>query len=179
MSISTFKEQCRYTLELDGLSFSASNIHKATSGFVSKCLMFGGLSLPVMRISVLDPSIPVGLSTMLDINLAAKILNDNPEDAASEPTRSLQIESEHSRICLSPAVLFKLVDITDLVTRIYGSYDINLSQAPTEPAEQAQESQAPETKESPIKFSSVHVLFYNLCIGWLLARPIRTILVLF
>lgn len=167
MSISTFKEQCRYTLELDGLSFSASNIHKATSGFVSKCLMFGGLSLPVMRISVLDPSIPVGLSTMLDINLAAKILNDNPEDAASEPTRSLQIESEHSRICLSPAVLFKLVDITDLVTRIYGSYDINLSQAPTEPAEQAQESQAPETKESPIKFSSVHVLFYNLCIGWL------------
>lgn len=169
MNISTFKDQCRYTLELDGMAVSASNIHKTATGLVKQCLLFGDFSLPAMRVSVLDQSIPVGLSNMLDINLAAKVSNDNPEDTIHEHTRSLQIESEHIRICLSPIVLFKLVDIADLATRVYGSYDISSSsETNPEALETKTETSDNEVKKiCPIVFSSVHVLFYNFCAGWL------------
>lgn len=172
LTISTFKEQCRYTLDFEGVSWSASNVHKSANGLVSRCLLFGDFSIPVMRISVLDPTIPVGLSNMLDLNITAKILNDNPEDEASDHTRSLQIESEHIRICLSPLVLFKIVDLADLATRVYGSYDLSLPTVPQIEAEESDGSpepqpEAPGEKQSRLKFSSVHVLFYNFCLGWL------------
>lgn len=170
MSIATHKDQCRFTLDFDGIALNASNIHDSPEGLITPTLLYGGFSIPVMRVSVFDPSIPVGLSTIVDFNITAKISNDAPEVSRSAISRSLQIESEHLRVCLSPLVLFRIVDFLDLTTRAVASFDFSKADT-TETGEssapQEATSKAPSGNFEGFKFSSVHVLSYNFCFGWL------------
>lgn len=173
LSFSTFRDRTRYSLELDGMSLSATNIFRDALGFVQVCSLFGEYSIPVMRITLIDQSIPVGLSTLLDLNVTAKVSNDVSEDGSvpAIQTKSLQIESEHLRICLSPCMLFKLVDFVDLITKVYASYEVSIPKRNANHDSQkgfkTPQSKSKEEKSFTSKFSSVHVLFYNFCIGWL------------
>lgn len=171
--LSALKDRCRYTLELDSLTWVLANFDRSNLGETSP--FWGELTVPAVRITILDPLFSVGLSTLLDFNFSLKVLNDNTGDEL-ELAQSLQVESQYFRICLSPPVLFKIVELADGFTRVLKKY------APKQPAQESlileedeevvsetrsEEEEGQNLTKNKFHFSSVHVLSYNFCVGWL------------
>lgn len=165
IGISAHKEVCRYTIEFEGLTLAMSNIAKSSrvEEQVSMVPIWGELGVSTTRISVWDPLIAVGLSTLLDVNFSVKISNDNIT-MSDGPLQSLQVESQYFRICLSPLVLFKMIELADSITKVLNKNDVLHKQT------YANAMTTDSTEDSYLKFpkfSSVHVLSYNCCVGWL------------
>lgn len=170
--ISTYKDHCRYTLEFEGLTWVFANFDRSNLGQTTP--LWGELTVPATRITILDPLFSVGLSTLLDFNFSVKILNDNTTEEANS-AQSLQIESQYFRVCLSPPVLFKLVELADGFTRVSKIYEQRKKET-TEMIEVIdsidnllcqKEADQNTSGWNKINFSSVHVLSYNFCVGWL------------
>ncbi|GEQ67527.1 hypothetical protein JCM33374_g1192 [Metschnikowia sp. JCM 33374] len=155
----TFKDHSRYTIELEDSKLSMRN-----STFSDKLTRFasGELVIPATRITIYDPSFSVGLSTLLDYQLSVKVLNDASTEDDEPLGQSLQVESEYFRVCLSPPVLLKIFELTDSLKQKLDYYDGIASNKNNNPDQSA-------LKDIPRKpiFTSVHVLSYNFCIGWL------------
>lgn len=152
--ISTFRERTRYTLEIEGVTLDVSNVALGQKGAVP---LHGEIHVPTTRISVIDPEISSRLSTVLDVDVSAKLLNDY---LAAKINQSLQVESQHFRICLSAPVLFKIVNLVDQASRGFQS------DKPT--------FDKPKTSSSSNFFENLatfHVLSYNFCLGWLFENP--------
>lgn len=155
----TYKEHSRFTVELEDSKVSLSN----SAGLdILTSPISGELLIPATRITVYDPLFSVGLSTLLDYHLCVKVLNDTMAGGDVQTGQSLQVESEYFRVCLSPPVLFKIFELTDGLKRKLDQYEASTS-------EKTQKEKAPVTKSEVRKpmFTSVHVLSYNFCVGWL------------
>lgn len=171
VGVSTYKEQCRYTIEFEGLSVAVSNV--ACNKNESKAFIvptWGEIIIPATRITILDPLISVGLSTLVEFNVSAKVLNDTT--MKTESAQSLQVESQYFRVCFNPLVLFKIFEMADAVTHLLTKNDL-LYKKPVKvkaieedvpPKEPQQESSSERLIPN---FSSVHVLAHNFCLGWL------------
>lgn len=158
---SAFRDHSRHTLEFEGLKAMIANV-SANADMMGKIVpIWGDISIPAIRATILDPQIPVGLSTILDFNLSVKVLNDwshNEED----PQHSLQIESEYFRVCLSPPVLLNIYKLTDRLRRLANNFDL-----PEKPKQEPNATKGSSQAPSMFHLSSVHFLSYNFCVGWL------------
>lgn len=174
IGFSTFCDHTRCSFEVEGISLGACNVTKVSLGdnqvSQQSVPLHGHLTVPTIRISVIDKSIPVGLSKLLDFNLSIKALADLERAPNNEKSQSLQIESQYCRICLSPPLLSRVVSIIDGFTNVLNKH--------IDGAEEVEEwilkEQKPATgpQGSPLfSFASVHVLSYNFCIGWLFGGP--------
>lgn len=173
---STYKDRCRYSLELENFTWVLANFNLSNMGQTTR--VWGELTVPATRITIVDPLFSFGLSTVLDFSFAIKILNDNTSDD-TEPGQSLQIESQYFRICLSPPVLFKIVELADGINRVLKKFELaksetrNSQEGPVEEEltdielESLQSEIEQEKVKSKFHFSSVHFLSYNFCVGWL------------
>lgn len=165
---STNKDRCRYTLEFEDLTCILANFIRGHLGQLTP--FWGELTLPATRVTIVDPQFPVALSTLLDFNVSMKILNDAMTDDA-KILQSLQIESQYFRVCLSPPVLFKIVELADGLARVMRKFDsigekLNYKQV-QEVSRQEISLEQDTLEKGTFHFSSVHVLSYNFCVGWL------------
>lgn len=170
--LTTYKDRCRYMFELDGITWVTANIDKHSLGQITP--FWGELTVPATRFTVFDPLFSIGLSKLVDVNFSVKILNDNLAEQVG-PAQSLQVESQYFRVCFSPPVLIKLLELADGLTRLlrkyespviestHGSGDTNTSDL----LQDVSSSDGAASGWSKIHFTSVHVLSYNFCVGWL------------
>lgn len=164
------KENCRHSLEFEGLKALIANVGNSTDSIESTVPIWGEILVLATRFTVLDPSIPVGLSTLLDLNFSAKILNDVAAQESDTPLQSLQIESEYSRICLSPPVIFKVQELMYSMKNVLSKYEKGTADSDiskTEPVNAIPMGTHATNSRARLHFSSVHFLSYNFCIGWL------------
>lgn len=170
--LSIFNGNCRHTLEFEDLRSRISNVIDGNELAEAIVPYWGELSLRETRMIVLDSLLPVGLSTLLDLNLSLKVLNDATSTYGTS-SHSIQLESQHFRVCLSPPVLFKLFEVTDGFSRILQKHRSLLNELKANHNNEKKVTQAPvmTPKEKPFRFSSVHVLSYNFCVGWLFGTP--------
>lgn len=173
---STHKDRCRFSLEFEDISWVFANINRSNLGQTTP--IWGELTIPSTRITIVDPLFSFALSTILDFSLAIKVLNDNTSKK-DEPAQSLQIESQHFRICLSPQVLFKMVELADGINRVLKKHEMLKTEVTYSEAKPKQEDfnvcevENPQIEDESLQksgrfhFSSVHFLSYNFCVGWL------------
>lgn len=176
----TYKELCRYSIEVEEISLLLSNYDRSLDRSSIKVPVYGDVSCSGARITVLDPLMPVGLSTMIDLNISAKLLNDDVAAINKGiESQSIQIVSEYLRVCLSPQILFKLFDFLERLKRLIPKYEALFNNAkedvPSASKEKKDVSKI-ETGSVPVSnshstkkrtLSSFHVLSYNFCVGWL------------
>lgn len=168
---STNKERCRYTIEFEDLTCVVANFNRESSDVTAP--FWGELTLPATRVTIVDSAFPVSLSTLLDFNVSIKILNDASLEGTSD-VQSLQVESQYFRVCLSPPVLFKLVELADGLARVMRKLD-KISESFGQKINNHSESDGSSATSADLisepkrmfQFSSVHVLSYNFCVGWL------------
>lgn len=165
IGVSTFFEKTKLSFELEGFSLGTYNVaHLDSTDSKSAYIVvpiFGEVSIPTARLSVLDRSIPVGLSSIIDVSVTLKVLNSKKE---TDKLQSLQIESQYCRICLSPPALFRIVSFVDQLVAVMDEVTSKLPEKKVTKTKSDQPSH-------PISlyFSSITILSYNFCIGWLFA----------
>lgn len=158
--LSTFRNQCNYTFESEGVDVKLSNHDPRVDSGSFKLPIYGDIAIPAIRITVLDPGFSVGLSTLLEFNISAKASHDH---SSAEESQSLQVESQYFRICLSAPVIHRVYDLANSVKHIMKKHaDV------IKPQEQIQAITPTEPLTSkPPYFSSIHLLSYNFCVGWI------------
>ncbi|WPK25914.1 hypothetical protein PUMCH_003250 [Australozyma saopauloensis] len=177
----TYINSCRYSVEIEGLVLSFTNVGEELGIMAPIC---GEVICSGARFSVLDPLFAVGLSTVVDVNLSAKLINDSKDVLGPGPSQSIQIVSNHFRVCLSPPVIYKILDFSEGLKRLMPQYE-SLFKTKTSPKGVKAHSQAPLENREPLNrnienksqslpsISSIHVLSYNFCIGWLFGKSFK------
>ncbi|CUM48715.1 unnamed protein product [Debaryomyces fabryi] len=165
IGFSTFVDTSKIAVELENFSlgiYNFENIIQNGNNIGSVVPLFGNLLIPTTRVSIIDRSVPVGLSNVLDVNLSVKVCNDNE---MSKEMLSLQIESQYCRVCLSPQLIFKLGSIVDkLATAALKIFKIGRNETNKKDLGSSKKS---NLESWLFLFSAIHVLSYNFCIGWL------------
>lgn len=163
LGIIALREPTRYSFEIEGVSLFLSNLKKLEDDFKLIDPWFE-LEVPALRISVFDPLYPLGLAKILDLNFTTKVKNE--VDSEGKLDRSLQIESEYLRVCLSPQNLFKVVELSDGVGNILRNAPA-ATKEPQDPTEHTESRSDGISSTSRFNFSSIHVLSHNFCVGWI------------
>lgn len=154
--LSTNVDKTKYSLEIESVSVGVHNVASVMRDGVDALNtivpLYGDLSIPTARVYVVDRRIPVGLSNVLDVNVSVRLLNNSE----TKEDMSLQVESQYCRICLCPSVLFRIISMLDQLKISASKLTLGKS---TKSA----------TDDSLLidKFSAVHLLSYNFCLGWL------------
>lgn len=149
-------DRTRYAMEFEDFQFKFGNVQVDDSK-LSFVPHFGSLLIPSMRISIADRTIPLGLSNMVDVNILVKVLNDKKEVKG----QILEIVSQYCRVCLSPGIIKRIVFLADELTIIGKRIDKLLVKKP-EPKPDVGQSESVFSK-----FSGLHFLSYNFCVGWI------------
>lgn len=164
IAISTMIRRSKLVFEVKNYLFGMYNVANTTQkGQALQHRMvpaYGEMQVPSARLLVVDRAIPVGVSNVVDINIILKVLNNLEEQPGLQ---SLQVESQHFRVCLCPVVLFKVVEHVDLIMRILDRYPNAFKHAAARP-QQVEATDA--TLKLPLEFSSINILSYNFCVGW-------------
>lgn len=165
-----YKELCRFSAEIEGLSLSMSNFEKKSVNISMIVPINGEIMCSGARFSILDPLFAVGLSTVIDIKASAKLLNDTANVNYDSKSQGVQVVLDYSRICLSPPVLFKIFDFLESIKKLFPQLGSVSTSKPKRTASLEASLKLEEPSSSFVKMpsiSSIHVLSYNLCIGWL------------
>lgn len=118
----------------------------------------GQLSVENCLFLVKESSLPAGLSKVLDFSIRVSTSQKVPN-----APQSYQIESSHFRICLSPESLVQIMwgnNQSEVLLHYFKKhrkphkYDFF-------------SNKASGSTELPLNFRSIHILSYNLCIGWM------------
>lgn len=171
IGLSSFIDKTKLLFEIERLSLSASNVsdgllvNQRNLYYITK--VYGDITIPTARISLLDRNIPVGISNILDINLSIKVLNDNDDSKL----QSLQVESEYFRLCFSPQAVFRLVSILDEFNSKLDQFNLEDFQIGNKEIKGTNNDIQPKSSTDNIRISTVHVLSYNFCVGWLFPNP--------
>lgn len=159
--ISLFKDQSSFNVEYERVNLVVSNVTSEARGSARVSPLWGELVIPTLRMSVLDPQIRVGLSTILDFNCSVKVSNNHSDFA-----HTLQVESQHLRVCLSSSVVIRIIDFGNAVVGVLHRNEKNIK-SKSETVEQQKEF------KFPFRMSSAHLLFYGFCAGWIFEDPFK------
>lgn len=141
IGVLTFFSKTRYSFELEGSAFTASNVIDGTVVPHS-----GELDVPTARIAMVDRHLPVGLSNIVDVNVSVKV-------SGLDSGYNLQVESQHCRICFSPQAVIVMMNSFDALKETMARHPLQLPKK--------------SKKSHPVQFNNIHVLSYNFCLGWL------------
>lgn len=173
-SVSFGIDTTKTNFELENLTSSISTLQIYTiEGEKSyrRVPIYGDLSIPSTRISVIDKQIPLSLSTVVDFNTGIKVSND-----LGAKCQTLQLESQYFRIVLSPQVLMRAIVVASRLTRHLNSFlsTMKSSELYKRHFDKASKFEvdkkmpnAPKQKSGVFsQFASIHLLVYNFCLGW-------------
>lgn len=124
----------------------------------------GQVSAENILFLIKDRDIPSGLSKVLDLSL-----NFSTVQKAAEMHKSFQLESNHFRACLSPFSFVRLLWGNHQLITLVEYYKENRIQDlwNYKSLNNFLQKDNSIASELPIKLSSIHILSYNFCIGWI------------
>ena len=118
MGVSTFVNKTKLLFEVESFTLGAYNVDQVENEnyphLQQLVPIYGVISVPAIRISILERSIPIGLSNLFDVNFGIRLLG---VDSAGD-LQTLQFESQYCRICLSEPIIFKLIKISDEILKV-------------------------------------------------------------
>lgn len=150
-----------FVLELHMLLASVTNANKGQNK--QEDHISGNLSIENFLFLVNEPTLPVDLSKIVDFSIRVSTSQKVPNSP-----QSYQIESSHFRVCLSP---------TSLIYIMWGSHQLQsllhyfkkhrIPHQYTKDLTNIFAKGYSSSNELPIEFRSIHILSYNLCVGWM------------
>ncbi|KAL3233483.1 Protein CSF1 [Nakaseomyces bracarensis] len=151
-----------FVLEFHKLITSLTNTYD--NNITEELDLSGHISIENILFLIKESSLPDGLSRMLDFSVKISTLqrtNDN--------SKSIQVESAHSRICLSPDSLVRLLWGSNHLSQICDYYLDHHSKSLWQTLFPKNKDEITNNDSLSIlsSISSVHFLSYNFCIGWL------------
>lgn len=146
-----------FVFELHMLLAAISNMNNRPGN--NRSPVEGQISVENCLLLIKDSSVPVGLSKLLDFSIR---LTTSQKELDSP--QSYQIESSHFRVCLSPQSLVQILWGAHQMQALLQYFKKHRKVSNSVPLF-AGKSEA--SKEIPIDFRSIHILSYNLCIGWM------------
>ncbi|CCG24217.1 Csf1 protein [Candida orthopsilosis Co 90-125] len=165
--VASIVHRASVSLGLEGSTLNLSNVSTTElpeGKFTNyRVQLYGDISLPAIRLSLMEKGIPIGLSNILAFGVSVRLFNDIDTPGKRQ---NLQVESQYFRVCLSEPVVVSAITLIDEVMKHFsGSKE---SQQVLQDAFQTPEAQR-NTFESWVytKFSSFQFLFYDFCVGWL------------
>lgn len=160
--ISTLLDRTRYAFEVDNFFLNLTNID-ITSGSSNSLLMpyAGEIDIGGARLSVIDRLVSVYLSTVVDFAIEARIYNESQNSK-----RNLLFKSSHSRVCISLAPIIRLVHLVDSVSNVLVEYK-GLCKSVVSDVKADTVEVDNESEEIFSVFSSINILCYNFCVGWI------------
>ena len=112
-----------------------------------------------------DRDVPTGLSKLVDLSLKF-----STAQKATESDKSFQLESNHFRVCLSPFSFVRLIWGNHQLMTLFEYYQENKIQNlwnyKTIDKIFNNDDNNETSSELPLKLSSIHILSYNFCVGW-------------
>lgn len=166
MGVSSFVNKTKLLFEVESFALGVYNVNQVESEDPIRLQqlvpIYGSISVPAVRISILDRKIPIGLSNMLDVNFGIRLLSVDSLGVL----QTLQFESQYCRICLSEPIVFKLIKISDEILKA-------LPKPTTQETQQKPKESIAETENGDLekfifsRISTVQFLSYNFCVGWL------------
>lgn len=177
LSVSVGINNSKINFEFDNLSSSISTLQVTQREQLLKTYsivpVYGDVTIPSTRVSLVDKLIPLSLSTVVDFNTSIKVSND-----FATKGQTLQLESQYFRIVLSPQVVLKAIMIAHKLSKSFASFTRVLGESGL-----SKHLKREVPSHSPVKnpagsdqgsgngifsrFVSVHVLSYNWCLGWI------------
>jgi hypothetical protein len=159
--LSTFVNQSKFSFEFEESSLGIYNIdnilqHAMESSYV-KVPIFGEMVIQSIRFNILDKSIPMSLSHIFELNVTTKIFNSAE---ATSKLQTLQVKVQFCRICLSANALFKMLAFLEPL--------VLFAKTMEKSSLQPNISHKKEGFDIFSRFSSIQVLCYNFCVGWIL-----------
>lgn len=146
-----------FVLESHMLLAAISNLTHAKDEKSAPVL--GQISVENCLLLVKDPLLPVSLSKLLDFSIRLT----TSQKVQGSP-HSYQVESSHFRVCLSPQSLVQVLWGAHQMQALLSYFRKHRKESISLPFfENGHKSPG----ESPIAFRSIHILSYNLCIGWI------------
>ncbi|KAG7663520.1 CSF1 [[Candida] subhashii] len=165
--LSTFVNKAKLSFEIESSTMGVFNIANVPNqddpdgaNVNSQVPLYGEIEIPTARLSLLDRSIPIGVSNIMDVNMTVRLLNDSENDANSRQT--LQLESQHCRVCLSEPTTFKLISIADELLKLIPEEALEKKKVTPEAVPRSVIADAVYSRISAFQYLS-----YNFCAGWL------------
>ncbi|QLL32026.1 hypothetical protein HG536_0C01940 [Torulaspora globosa] len=146
-----------FVLELHMLLAAISNLAHAKVDKANPVL--GQISVENCLLLIKDPLLPVGLSKLLDFSIRLT----TSQKVQGSPN-SYQVESSHFRVCLSPQSLVQVLWGAHQMQALLQYFRKHRKDSISLPF--FANGHKPPV-ELPIAFRSIHILSYNLCIGWI------------
>lgn len=160
--LSTSIHKAKFALEIEETSLGVYNVdntlNQSANNLHIKVPIFGELGIQNARFSVQDSILPVKLSQIVEVNVAASVFNKADNLGGLQ---TLQIRSQYCRVCLSTPAVFKLVGLFDTISALTPNLEVSIK---------TNESNMIEQKPTSLvfsKLSSIQVLSYNFCLGWI------------
>lgn len=159
--LSTYVHSTRFALEIEETSLGVFNIDAILDGITgtyTEVPIFGEASIQNARFNTQDTSVPVKLSQILELNVTVRLFNKEGDKSGLQ---RLQIKSKFCRICLSNPTIFKLVNLFDTISALKPNTDTNTN---------FEKSTGVKNDTASLvfgKLSSIQVLSYNFCVGWI------------
>lgn len=124
----------------------------------------GQLSAQNILFLIKDRDVPSGLSKILDLSLKF-----STTQKAADSDKSFELESNHFRVCFSPFSFVRLIWGNHQLMTLYDYYRENRIQNlwNYKTLNDIMKTDNTGTSESPLKLSSIHILSYNFCVGWI------------
>ncbi|KAI5968016.1 CSF1 [Candida margitis] len=166
--VSTVVQRASVSFGLEGTTLNLSNVSTTQplerNPTNCKVPLYGDISLPAIRLTLMEKGIPIGLSNILSFGVSVRLFNDVDTPGNRQ---NLQVESQYFRVCLSEPVVLSAISVVDEVMKYFPNTK-EASQVPPPDAIQSPDA-GRNTLESWIytKFSAFQFLFYDFCIGWL------------
>ena len=124
----------------------------------------GQVSAENILFLIKDRDVPSGLSKILDLSLKF-----STTQKALDSDKSFELESNHFRVCFSPFSFVRLIWGNHQLITLYDYYREN--RIPNlwnyKTLDNIMKKDASGASELPLKLSSIHILSYNFCVGWI------------
>lgn len=157
-----------FVLEMHSFMSSLSNVSEKDIT-VHRNDILGNLSIDSVLFFIKDRAIAPSLSKMVDLSLKVSTIQKS-----STVHNSIQVESSHFRVSLSPSSLIRLIWGGHQILTLYEYYRKKHSTRlwaflDDEAVTDSSPQKASETSNlfASFKLSSCHILSYKFCIGWL------------
>ncbi|KAH3901912.1 Csf1p SCDLUD_001696 [Saccharomycodes ludwigii] len=145
-------------LELNSITAGLRNYLFSDDSFVCTPELLGHLSAPSICLLLKDPELSSKLSQILDFSFSCSLGQDSIEQL-----RTIQVESNHFRVCLCPQSFVRSLWFVDQISTTFKQLDLlNIAK----PSNNMPSSPLASIELSE-RFKSIQVLSYDFCIGWL------------
>ncbi|CAN3501392.1 protein Csf1p [Diutina catenulata] len=172
VSVSTHVNETQIAIELHEIASGVYNVESMMAGPHVLVPVFGDFAVNSFKFIVLDRTINVNHSTVVDFNMSMRVLN---AENNGEMSQALQLKSQWCRVCGCASTLTRMLGCIDVAMAVWSTRKrrdapVGLGIGHKEPNSSPEISDSESVAEDKSLFdyfSAVNILAYNFSVGWL------------